>query len=377
MLSKMTGIHRVPKALATGVKRFYYYTRRGGKCFWVCDGRPEREPMPKAMREAYDAALLEERDEFVIRHSSGKTVNWWIDEFIETEQSNMKEITWRGYEAYIPLIREEFGKDDLAVFEKKKMRRDVKKWHRRMKDKPRFADAALGTLVRILNVAVDEGELAHHCAARIKRLHKANRAAIIWEYDEIELACAQTANEHGELAIRFAELSGLRRADLVRITRNADRGDHLRWTTQKKGVEVLVPIVPELRDVLNRLDALRKKLDVEPVTILFSSHGSPWTESGLDSLINRAKGKAGIKGKTLHDMRGTAATHWIRYGSLDEDVAEILGWSAEDVKAIRRKYVDVHENMARSIRAAKKNANRTKPVNRGVNHAGRPTEKRG
>lgn len=74
-------------------------------------------------------------------------------------------------------------------------------------------------------------------------------------------------------------------------------------------------------------------------TVLQTSDGLPWTPpgNGLDSGVRRARleadeaakrsgrSSAGLEGLRFHDLRGTAATNFIRAGLPLDDVATILG----------------------------------------------------
>ena len=51
---------------------------------------------------------------------------------------------------------------------------------------------------------------------------------------------------------------------------------------------------------------------------------------------------AQVRKKHLHDVRRTFATRLILAGLNDQEIAEIMGWSIEQVVGIRRTYVDQH-----------------------------------
>ncbi len=110
---------------------------------------------------------------------------------------------------------------------------------------------------------------------------------------------------------------------------------------------VVIPITEDVRAVLDDLDR------GECPTVLQTSDGLPWTPpgNGLDSGVRRAgleadeaakrsgRASAGLEGLRFHDLRGTAATNFIRAGLPLDDVATILGWEFNRVKEIARRYV--------------------------------------
>jgi integrase len=62
-------------------------------------------------------------------------------------------------------------------------------------------------------------------------------------------------------------------------------------------------------------------------------------EERRNSRDQRARDKAGMTGKTLHDVRGTFATRLMRAGFADGEIDEILGWETGKSSRIRRRYI--------------------------------------
>ena len=94
---------------------------------------------------------------------------------------------------------------------------------------------------------------------------------------------------------------------------------------------VYVPLVAELRALVNRLPKTA-------TTILTSKRGRPWTQDGYRTMFNRAKRKAGIKGKTFYDARGLTP----------QELATITGHSIKDVEPILDTYTARSPELARS-----------------------------
>ena len=120
----------------------------------------------------------------------------------------------------------------------------------------------------------------------------------------------------------------------------------------RKKRTVVVPIYDELRTVLASITPSGKS-----TTLLNSSKGRPWSEAGLESALRRARisvqseveeklgkdAKSPIEGLRIHDLRGTAATNFMRWGADDDDIATIMGWKREQVREIRKRYVSGEE----------------------------------
>lgn len=99
----------------------------------------------------------------------------------------------------------------------------------------------------------------------------------------------------------------------------------------------MVPITSELRAVL---DSIPRR---DSPNILTSARGRPWTESGLETSLRKAKIAGGNTGLRWHDFRGTAATNLVRANMPESDVATVLGWSTAKDQEIARRYVTSEE----------------------------------
>ncbi len=198
---------------------------------------------------------------------------------------------------------------------------------------------------RITLIICRPGALTTNHAANIPALHTVSRAHIIWDESEIERFCLH-APPHLVCAIHFAALTGLSRADLIAIPWWADKGNRLEWkrakSKNKNWGETIIPVTRALRQLLQ---VMPRHPGVG--TILTNSRDQSWG-TGFSASFNKQRTKAGVN-KRLHDLRGTAATHFIRAGLHDMDVAEIMGWKVTAVSAIRRRYVTRTEVISAAI----------------------------
>jgi hypothetical protein len=98
--------------------------------------------------------------------------------------------------------------------------------------------------------------------------------------------------------------------------------------------EAVIPLYDGLRAVLDHIPK-------RATTILTSSKRRPWTVDGFGSSFNKAKIDAEMNDRDLHfhDLRGTAVTKFYIAGIPERVIAEIIGWSEEQVSKIIRKYV--------------------------------------
>jgi integrase len=82
---------------------------------------------------------------------------------------------------------------------------------------------------------------------------------------------------------------------------------------------------------------LRKALDTAPrksPIILVNTEGKPWSESGFQGAWGKATVRAGITGRTFHDLRRTAVVTLARAGCNEVEIYSITGHKPGDVQAI-------------------------------------------
>jgi site-specific recombinase XerD len=81
---------------------------------------------------------------------------------------------------------------------------------------------------------------------------------------------------------------------------------------------------------------------------------------------------SGIRHLRFHDLRGTAATNFVRAGLDLHDVATVLGWSKAKVEQIAARYVTAKEVGLAMVEKLRRNRLETDFVNRAVNRKARP-----
>src|SRR5216683_8208128 len=137
-------------------------------------------------------------------------------------------------------------------------------------------------------------------------------------------------------AVDLAAHTGLRLSDVLRLSWSHVGEDAIALATGKSRGrrEAIIPLYDDLRAVLARIPK-------RATTILTNQRGRPWKPGGFDTAFNRAKIRAGMHERDLHfhDLRGTAVTKFYIAGLSVRVIAEILGWSEDEVQRIIRRYV--------------------------------------
>lgn len=334
---------RVFKGLAISKARgrMYFYAWRGGPRL-SADPRIDEN----AAREFFDArAGLKALPKSTV-------VAALIAQYRQSPDFGGKSAKWRAEkERFLDLIVEEFGEDDIAVFDDARTRRDVIDFRDAMRETPRKADHVIGELSTFLNWSKNRGLIANNIAERVEKIGVVNRSHIIWTDDEIERTCA-SAPIDVERGIRLAAMTGLARADLLKLLWSEIAENSIQTTRSKTGQLVTIPLFAPLR-------ALLATIPRRGPTVLTTSKARQWTLDGFACGVRRAATKAKVK-KRLHDLRGTAATFFYANGMTDEDAAEILGWSPAHVRGIARRYVNRDELAKARVIRLDANAKRTK-----------------
>lgn len=261
--------------------------------------------------------------------------------------------TW-GSQADV--IESKWGATPLTVWSDPRMVAKVIAWRDSRRETPRAADIGVTVLKTLLEFARLRGMVTINAATGVPSLYRAGaRAEIIWTDDDIEqfvrVAKAQDAL-HVADGLRLAALTGLRRQDLVTLTWD-QVGEH---SIQKKALKVsrrkrrhaTIPRIPQLDALLVELKTRTRRAGVN--TVLVNSFGQSWSGDGFGGSFNRIRDAAGIahvepesgerKMKHLHDVRGTFCTKLILAKVTDQEAADIMGWSPDQVAGIRRVYVD-------------------------------------
>lgn len=322
----MTGLHVVSKRLATG-RRWFVYAWRGGPCLLKHDG----EDKPVIDRAILDAQYQAKQQTF------GRTVedvDWLIAAYeASPKYLKTKPSTKKDYRLWLTRISEKFGPTPVVAFEDWRMRGDLIEWRDQWAHQPRTADKAVVMMVTLLNWGIETGKLERHNCHSIALLHSVDKSEEVWEdrhWTAVE--AVEGFPTHVMTALRLARLTGLRLGDLVTLKWSQVFDKQITVErTRKRGGRAVIPIFPELRALLNEIGR-------KDGTVLLNSRQKAWTASGLETVWQRRKPEG--FDRTIHDLRGSFVTFLAVKGLTDEQIARVVGWTAEKVASIRARYVD-------------------------------------
>lgn len=118
--------------------------------------------------------------------------------------------------------------------------------------------------------------------------------------------------------IRFLRETGIRIGDALMLQWNEISGHVLRRTQQKTGEELHIPLSDAAREILRSI----------PQTgpwVFPGSHGQPRMYRNVLRAIRDAMARAGVSGRTIHDLRRSLATDLTNSGAPDRQIAALLG----------------------------------------------------
>jgi integrase len=274
----MTKLRYLRKKRAKG--RDYYYLDLG-KC---ADGSRELKPLPNIrdprFGDCYARALATRTSRE--RLKGILTLDGLIRQYERSPEfkalSANSQVSYTRYLTRASSLMRTPRGDSVPV--KKIERRDVLALREELSDTPGAANQAVRALSALFSWAMDNEKAKANPAERIKKFKGAPHK----EWPETLLEEALADPQVG-MPVALLYFTGQRIDDVVAMTWNAIRGDHMLVHVKKKDKDIRVAILPELAE---RLD----KLERPTLTILSNANGQPWSQSGLrQKLQDWAKGR--------------------------------------------------------------------------------------
>lgn len=331
--------------------RTYYYAWRGR-------GAPRLlgEPGSAEFAESYAAAIRERKGGDRSRLSGLCAMFRASDAWRGVGPQAISKKTRASWSTWLDRIQDEFGDLRVEQFDRPQMRPIIIKWQHRYAATPRAADMGVQVLSRLLSFGMLEGRLNGNVCNGIPSIYTADRSGLIWTADDLS-ALEAVAPVQIVQAARLAALTGLRQADLLRLSWSHVKAHSIEIATGKSNGRktTLIPLYDELR-------AFLKTVPKKATTVLVNTEGRPW-RTGFGSSWKKAKDKApSLSRLHFHDLRGTAATRFYLGGLTIREIAEVMTWSEDYVEGLIDRYVKRDELLLDRIRRLNENAARTETV---------------
>jgi len=320
------------------------YAWRGGPLFWTSD-----EDFPEGSAKCHAALAATAEDTKASKGQFGDTIIRYLasGEFraLSPRYKSDIETSIRHPENGIDA---KFGSAPIAAFNRPRIRQVVMDWRDRIGGKT--GDVRREHLVKIVAWAHDRGELDFHHLKGIKRLHKSNRAEIVWTDDEVARFVAGAPEHVGRIVI-VATQTGLRPGDLFQLSAEhveatPGGGRRIVIMTRKKQRKASIPVTPQLAAVLDAMPADRER-------VLTTERGTPWNhENYLGDAVSEWRDRLGLRKELrLYDCRGTAITRLFLADATLREIATATGWSIANASTIIERYMALRPEMADSLAA--------------------------
>jgi integrase len=324
--TKNGGAFRTNKTLADGSVQTYWYAYRGGP-------RIEAPPGSRAFKDAVKAAQREQGKPVEPKPQAARTLQRLIDGYLDSpEFSSRAPRTQSDYAKLAKLLGKEFGALPILALETEgKARAAFVRWRNHLaKSSLRQADYAWTFLNIVLNWAKALGDIkVNPCReGGVKKLYTDTRKDKIWSDEQIR-AFASKASPELLLAMTLAVATAQRQGDLLGLTWRAYDGRELKIAQGKSRgkIKVTIPVTDWLRTML---DATPRKSPI----MLVNQDGIPWTPDGFRVMWRKTCVRAGVKGVTFHDLRGTVVTRLAIAGASEAEIATLTGHTLAQVRSI-------------------------------------------
>jgi integrase len=319
---RLKGINPVPKRLADGTVKMYWYAWRGKDA-----PRLQGEPGSPEFIASYNAAVATK-----VAPTPGTLHAVLVAYQASSDFDSLIPRSQDDYRWHIARIEAKFATFPLAAFSDPRTRGVFLAWRADLgKLSKRQADITWMVLCRAVAWAFDNGLVPCHPFTKAGKLYQGSRADKVWSLeDQVQFLTSAPSVMH--LPFMLAVWTGQRQGDLLRLSWKAYDGAHIRLkqSKAKKGKDGKRVVIPVSAILKAALDATPK---LAPL-ILTRADGRPWTRYSFGAAWRRACAKAGIKGLTFHDLRGTAVTRLALAGCTEAEIASITGHSLSDVRSI-------------------------------------------
>jgi integrase len=185
-------------------------------------------------------------------------------------------------------------------------------------------------VMAVISVAFEHGKehgiVRENPVKGVKRIRRARgepAANRPWTEEERRVVLSEIPYQI-QLPVALAMFTGLRKGDVLTLTKNAIRDGRILRRTGKTGQEVLIPIHPDLARLLSEAP------HHDAVTVAATTNGTPWTISGFNSTFIKAIAKLEREGRvgdglTFHGLRHTVGTLLVEAGFNLDTVRRWLG----------------------------------------------------
>jgi len=198
---------------------------------------------------------------------------------------------------------------------------------------PFAANNFLKTMRGLFRWALTAGFVAEDPTKDIQGAAVQTEGFQVWTEEEIERFEARwPVGARERLALAMLLYTGLRRGDAARLGRQHVRDGVIAIRTEKTGIQVVIPVLPELAEII----AATKTGDL---AFISTAAGAPMTKESFGNWFRSACKAAGVPG-SAHGLRKAGATRAANNGATVAQLEAIYGWSGGKMAALYTRAAD-------------------------------------
>lgn len=352
--AKLRGVNTVPKRLANGQIKVYYYHR-------ATNQRLPGKPGDADFLAAYAQA------EKIEPRNLGDVASLISQYLRSVKFAKKRDSTQREYKRILAKVETRFGKMPIKALESPKVRAVFLDYQEEIgRDKPREADNRLTVLSAVFSHAKRRGEIPVNPLEGFERLHSKNRADMVWTEGPIA-RFMEAAPVELQRAMILAMHTGQRYGDLIRLRWSDYDGASIRLIQRKTDQAIHLPCTAQLKQVL---DSIPRQCPY----ILARADGRPWFTAKNDKELSK-QWAAHMKRCGLYsendserlefgDLRGTAVTLMAEAGCTVPQIVAVTGHTLQSATRILERYMARTSRMAEAAILHFENAKATQFANR-------------
>lgn len=326
-------------------------TTRHGKTVWYFRRGKEKRIRLKgaygsaAFAKAYDEAARggdTVKQQNVPKH----TFRWLVDQYYDSGRfSKLRPNTQRNYRL---ALEDACKKGGTRAF-RKVTTGDIVAGKTRREGKASQAQIYVQVMRAVFKFAIDSNWMKVNPAESISYDPVKSDGFHTWTDDEIEaFRKKHEIDTQARMAMELMLCTGLRVSDAIQVGPQHINNGVLDIKATKNGIDVTIPILPELAECI---DAAPKKSNL---LFLENARRKPWTVTAFCQWFAKRCDEAGVTEGRAHGLRKAGATDRAQNGASAYELSAMYGWAST-------KMSDTYTKKANRKKLAEQAANRLSP----------------
>jgi integrase len=230
----------------------------------------------------------------------------------------LKSNTQTTYRREIDRWREKNGAKRVVQFQRRHLLEQMAARHEA--SGPEAANNLLRVVRILCAFAVENDWRRDNPALGVKKFKMRGDGFVAWsEADIAKYLRHWKAGTRQRLALLLLLYTGQRRSDVIQMGRQHVSADTIRLKQSKTGAQLVIPMHPDLRGVL-------KRTPKDGLAVLTTQYGKPFKDgASFGNQFREWCKDAGLKERSAHGLRKSAAVRLVEAGCSSKEVAAITG----------------------------------------------------